>query len=73
MKVERYIQRQDDEWFKVTWPHRISCCDCGLVHDFKVRRNRKTGQYEMSARRVPSATGGKRRSLKSKGKGVFAP
>ena len=35
MKTRRYVQRYDGEPFSVASgeTHRISCCDCGLVHD----------------------------------------
>lgn len=67
----RYEQRYDGEWFPVTWPMRLACCDCGLVHDFKLRRNTKTGAFQISAKRIPPATGGKRAALKRAKKGVF--
>ncbi len=63
--MTRYPQRMDGEW--VHWSrkgHLVACCDCGLVHLFKPRvRNRRV---EVSAKRMPKHTGGRRSRLAKK-------
>lgn len=60
----KYQQRFDGEPFKIPLnkPHKISCCDCGLVHilSFKVKQKIIT----IKAIRDNRATAQRRRKLK---------
>jgi hypothetical protein len=58
--VTHYPTRKDGEW--VHWSrrgHLVACCDCGLVHLFRPRVVRN-GRVEVSAKRMPQNTGGRR-------------
>lgn len=61
----KYRQRQDCEGWQIKSgePFRISCCDCGLVHDFVVvRKGRALG---IAAKRNNRATAARRRERKN--------
>jgi len=52
-------------WIRPDAPvHKISCCDCGLVHEFEFRI--VDGKVEFRARRNERSTGQKRRWMKQK-------
>lgn len=61
----KYIQRENGEgWaIKNRIPFRISCCDCGLVHNMVivVSSKRKGTWIGIAAERNERATGQKRR------------
>lgn len=61
MKVKRYRQEYDDEWFDLpTFPiHKISCCDCGKVHLIEFRKVK--GRWQMKAVTDKRATAQRRR------------
>ena len=66
MSRSKYEQVHDGEWwlFKEGRSNRrckIACCDCGLVHIFKIRI--RQGRIEMQVNRLPHATGGRRASM----------
>ncbi len=62
--MARYVQRYNGEGFEGPNGelYRLSCCDCGLVHDvvFVARK----GKIGMAARVNKRATAAKRRSLR---------
>jgi hypothetical protein len=40
--ASRYTVRRDGELVLCTrWRHRIACCDCGLIHDFRFKLVKK--------------------------------
>jgi len=63
-----YEQVHDGEWWlfhegRSNRRCKIACCDCGLVHQFKVRI--RQGRLEMQVNRLPKETGGRRTALKA--------
>jgi hypothetical protein len=64
----KYTPRGNGEWMRSYrgW-HRIACCDCGLVHDFKFSR-----AVRFRAFRDKRATAAKRAWLRKRQQGVFA-
>lgn len=62
----KYKQRIDGEGFSVLSGeiHRISCCDCGLVHDF-VFISEDGKPIGIAAKRNNRATSRKRRAIKT--------
>jgi len=42
---------------------KIACCDCGLVHQFRIRI--RSGRLYMQANRLPRETGGRRTAMKA--------
>jgi hypothetical protein len=40
---------------------KIACCDCGLVHEFKIRIRK--GKVYMQVNRLPKETGGRRSAM----------
>jgi hypothetical protein len=63
--MAKYKQRKDNEGFSVPSGkiYRISCCDCGLVHDF-VFVSEDNKDIGIAARRNNRATAQKRRRIK---------
>ena len=63
--MSRYVQRYDDEGWEIDnrIPFKISCCDCGLVHDVVVvaPKLRKGTALGIAVKRNTRATGQKRR------------
>lgn len=62
MKAQRYRKLEDGE--RVALPDglmQVACCDCGLVHVFKVAR-RGAGGFTLRSWRHRTATQQKRRS-----------
>jgi hypothetical protein len=49
-----YKQRKDGEWFCISPEHKLKCCDCGLVHIIRVRKQK--GKFYMQAVRDNRAT-----------------
>jgi len=68
----KHIQRKDGESWEIRnrQHFRISCCDCGLTHDFVVVvPGMKAGKtLEIAAKRNMRATARRRISLKREGK-----
>lgn len=67
MSRSQYEQVVDGEWwlFREGRSNRrckIACCDCGLVHQFKIRI--RAGKLYMQATRLPRETGGLRATRK---------
>ena len=62
MKVRKYKQRVDGEWFRLGRYHKLTCCDCGLTHLFRWRVRK--GEVELMAVRDNRATGQLRRHKK---------
>ena len=65
----RYPQVYDNEWVTPKMQgYRMSCCDCGLVHelDFKVKRWGRGFKVVFRARRNARATAGIRRGGRHK-------
>lgn len=64
--MARYIQRQNGEGWEIKnrIPFRVSCCDCGLVHNIVIHAPglRKGSTLGIAAERNERATGQKRRS-----------
>ena len=63
-----YEQVHDGEWWlfhegRSNRRCKIACCDCGLVHQFKIRL--RNGRLEMQVNRLPQETGGRRTALKA--------
>lgn len=67
MRARRYEQRKDGEAFEVPHdtPHRIACCDCGLVHDFRFLTG-DASPVVIVATRNARATAQRRRSNEKK-------
>ena len=62
-KRVRYHPNADGEWVApVVKGYRVSCCDCGLVHEINIRV--VNGQVQFQAFRNARATAGKRKSKK---------
>ena len=63
--MTKYKKREDCEGFEVpsSTTYKISCCDCGLVHDF-VFVSHDGKPVGIAARRNNRATAQKRRYLK---------
>lgn len=64
-----YRQEYNGEPFKVkkyegTGIHKISCCDCGLVHRLEIENKRD--HFEVTTWRDERATAAKRRNKKFK-------
>jgi hypothetical protein len=59
-----YEQVYNDEWFDLRKTPHISCCDCGLVHEIKVRVRK--GKVEVQLNRDNRRTGQIRRWAKAK-------
>lgn len=59
----KYTHRKDAELFNVPagQTYRISCCDCGLVHDFTFHASLDRKSIQVTATRNNRATGQKRR------------
>lgn len=70
MTKSRYFAPNPGEWYPITRRHRASCCDCGLVHIFEIRKRK--GRYEQRGWRSEAQTAGKRSALKRAKRGVFA-
>ena len=75
MSRSRYEQVTDGEWWlfhdgRSNRRCKIACCDCGLVHQFKIRI--RAGKLYMQANRLPRETGGLRatcqKSMERKGR-----
>jgi hypothetical protein len=47
-------------------PHKIVCCDCGLVHILEPHHSRKLRATVITVRRDERATGQRRRYMKKK-------
>lgn len=65
----KYHKQQDGEWVRpIMKGYRISCCDCGLVHEFnfKVVKIGRTHKVTFQAFRNERATAAKRRWRKIK-------
>ena len=64
---KRYPTRKDGEWFPISIRrgHKIMCCDCGLVHFFRVRvkHSGRGHDVELSATRLERSTAAARRKL----------
>ena len=62
----KYKKRKDGEGFEVHigTVYRITCCDCGLVHD--VAFAYEDGKLGMAAKRNNRATAQRRRHLEKK-------
>jgi hypothetical protein len=54
----------DGKWYALSPKFDLACCDCGLVHDVRVRL--KGSQLQLSLRRNGPATGGRRAQLGKK-------
>jgi hypothetical protein len=66
-----YEQVHDGEWWlfrdgRSNRRCKIACCDCGLVHAFKIRI--RQGRIEMQVNRLPQETGGRRAAMKAERK-----
>ena len=69
MSRSTYEQVHDGEWWlfqegRSNRRCKIACCDCGLVHVFRIRIRK--GRLEMQVNRLPHATGGRRASMAAK-------
>lgn len=66
----RYIQRKNGEGWEVKnrIPFRVSCCDCGLVHNMVIvaPKESRGSILGIAAERNERATGQKRRSFAKK-------
>jgi hypothetical protein len=67
MAKELYEQVYDGQWWafqdgRSNRRCKIACCDCGLVHQFKIRI--RGGKIYMQANRLPKETGGRRAAMK---------
>lgn len=67
MDSSRYDQVENGQWwlFREGRSNRrckIACCDCGLVHQFRIRM--RGDKLYMQANRLPKETGGFRAALK---------
>ena len=63
MSGKRYYRPQEGEWVQpVRRGYKMSCCDCGLVHnlDFRIRG----GRVQFRAFRNNRSTGNVRRYMK---------
>jgi hypothetical protein len=47
-------QVYEGRWYKLYSPHRIGCCDCGLVHTLKFKNVK--GKILFMAKREPLLT-----------------
>jgi len=45
MKAKKYIQVTDNDAIKMEGIHKISCCDCGLVHVWKLQKTKGNVSY----------------------------
>ena len=68
MKSSRYEQVEDGQWWlfhedRSNRRCKIACCDCGLVHQFRIRI--RNGRVEMQVNRLPQETGGRRAALRA--------
>ena len=66
MRSSRYEQVEDGQWWlfhegRSNRRCKIACCDCGLVHQFRIRM--RGGKLYMQANRLPKETGGFRAAL----------
>lgn len=64
----KYIQVYDGEWIQPMPQrgHKITCCDCGLIH--KINFRVVNGKVQFQAFRDNRATAKRRNRLKVKGK-----
>jgi hypothetical protein len=62
-KRSRYEQVWDGQWFTLPDEWDLACCDCGLVH--KVKSRIKDGVIQIRMDRHPTATGGRRKAMRS--------
>lgn len=63
----KYDRPESDEWIQpIRTGYKMSCCDCGLVHelDFRIRK----GRVQYRARRNQRSTGQVRRWIKMSSK-----
>jgi hypothetical protein len=68
----KYEQVHDGEWwlFRDGRSNRrcnIACCDCGLVHEFRIRLRK--GRVYMQANRLSRETGGRRAAMRGENEG----
>lgn len=50
-----YEQVYNDQWWKLKKKFYVQCCDCGLVHEVKVRVSKRNGpqiQFNRDNRRT---------------------
>lgn len=67
--MAKYIRPKAGEWYRIGRRYAASCCDCGLVHIFEIRKRK--GRYEQRGWRSEAQTAGKRSALKRARRGVF--
>lgn len=68
MRHRREIETHPDGWTRWVYPemdgYRLTCCDCGLVHDMQFRVTDDYDRVEFRARRNNRATAQVRRHMK---------
>ncbi len=63
--MSKYEQVYNGDWYDLPRRHYIACCDCGLVHEVKIRVHK--GKPQIQLNRDNRRTAGVRRGMKHGG------